>query len=77
MTAVALIASFTVAYVFVDRDELREIDHALLVQADHAAVVAVDRDPDDPRVRDGTGEILDPPSLTTRYAATGPGCRLR
>lgn len=70
VTAVALIASFAVTYAFVQRDELREIDHALLVQADHAAAVATERSPDDPRVRDGTSEIVEPPSLTTRYAAT-------
>lgn len=70
VTAIALIASFAITYAFVQRDELREIDHALLVQAEHAAVVAAERNPDDPSVRDGTGEIVEPPTLTTRYAAT-------
>jgi two-component system heavy metal sensor histidine kinase CusS len=69
VTAVALIASFAVTYAFVQRDELREIDHALLVQAEHAAAVATERNPDDPSVRDGTSEIVEPPTLTTRYAA--------
>lgn len=69
VTAVALLASFAVTYAFVQRDELREIDHALLVQAEHAAVVATQRNPDDPSVRDGTSEIIEPPTLTTRYAA--------
>jgi two-component system OmpR family sensor kinase len=70
VTAAALIASFSVAYAFVQRDELREIDHALLVQAEHAAVLATERNPDDPSVRDGTSEMVEPPTLTTRYAAT-------
>src|ERR1700733_8715465 len=69
VTAVALIASFAVTYLFVQRDELREIDHALLVQAEHASAIAVEQNPADPRVRDGMGEIVEPPSLTTRYAA--------
>lgn len=69
VTAVALIASFTVTYLFVQRDELREIDHALLVQAEHASALAVQQSPDNPLVRDGNGEITEPPSLTTRYAA--------
>lgn len=70
VTAGALVASFVVAYVFVERDELRELDQSLLVQAEHAAKLAVERAPDDPRVQDGTFEISEPPSLTERYAAT-------
>lgn len=70
VTAVALIASFAITYVFVQRDELREIDHALLVQAEHAAVVATEKNPEEPLVREGMSEIVEPPSLTTRYAAT-------
>ena len=46
VTAVALIASFAVTYAFVQRDELREIDHALLVQAEHAAAAALERNPE-------------------------------
>lgn len=70
VTGAALIVSFVVAYGLVERDELRELDHALRVQAEHAATVAVDRNAEDPRVGEGPGELLDPPSLTTRYAAT-------
>lgn len=69
VTSIALIASFVVAYVFVQRDELHELDHALLVQAEHAAAAAAAGDVDDPRVADGAGELLEPPSFTTRYAA--------
>ncbi|MBX3205674.1 MAG: hypothetical protein KF764_11445 [Labilithrix sp.] len=69
VTGVALIVSFVVAYVFVERDELRELDHALLVQAEHVATVALERNADNPLVGDGPGEIVDPPSVTARYAA--------
>jgi two-component system, OmpR family, sensor kinase len=69
VTGVALIVSFVVAYVFVERDELRELDHALLVQAEHVAAVALERNAEDPRVGDGPSELVDPPSLTVRYAA--------
>jgi two-component system heavy metal sensor histidine kinase CusS len=70
VTGAALIVSFLAAYGLVERDELRELDHALRVQAEHVATVAVERNPQDPRVADGPGELLDPPSLTTRYAAS-------
>ncbi|MBX3229422.1 MAG: HAMP domain-containing histidine kinase [Labilithrix sp.] len=70
VTASVLVASFAIVYELVDRDELREIDHALLLQANQAAATALERSSADPRVRDGTGEIVEPPSLTTRYAAT-------
>lgn len=68
-TSIALIASFVVAYVSVERDELRELDHALLVQAERVAAAATARSADDPRVGDGQGEIIEPPSFTARYAA--------
>lgn len=69
VTGVALIVSFVVAYALVERDELRELDHALLVQAEHVAAVALARNAEDPRVGDGLGELVDPPSVTVRYAA--------
>ncbi|MCW5833918.1 MAG: HAMP domain-containing histidine kinase [Labilithrix sp.] len=69
VTSVALIVSFVVVYLFVERDELRELDHALLVQAEHVASVAVARSPDDPLIGEGPGELVDPPSVTVRYAA--------
>lgn len=69
VTSVALIVSFVVVYLFVERDELRELDHALLVQAQHVASIAVQRNPDDPLISDGPGELVDPPSVTVRYAA--------
>ncbi len=68
-TSLALVASFVIAYVFVARDELRELDHALLVQAERAAADAAEKNADDPRVGDGPAEIVEPPSLTVRYAA--------
>jgi two-component system heavy metal sensor histidine kinase CusS len=70
VTAVALVVSFVVTYVLVQRDELREIDHALLVQADRVAIMALEENRENPRVADGNGEIVEPPSLTVRYAAT-------
>ena len=69
VTALALIASFCVTYVLVQRDELREIDHAVLVQADRAAVLALDKNRFDPHVDDAAAEIVEPPTLTARYAA--------
>jgi two-component system heavy metal sensor histidine kinase CusS len=69
VTALALVASFVVTYFLVERDELRELDRALLVQAEHTAALAAFRDPDDPAVLEGPGENVEPPSITVRYAA--------
>jgi two-component system heavy metal sensor histidine kinase CusS len=69
LTAVALLASFVVTYFLVERDELRELDRALLVQAEHTASIVVQRDGDSPRIPEGVGEAVEPPSLIVRYAA--------
>ena len=69
VTGVALIVSFVVTYLFVERDELRELDHALLMQAAHVSAVALERNAEDPRIGEGPGELADPPSVTVRYAA--------
>jgi two-component system heavy metal sensor histidine kinase CusS len=69
VTALALLASFVITYFLVERDELRDLDRALLVQAEHAASLALAKDPDDPATLEGPGEAIEPPSLTVRYAA--------
>jgi two-component system heavy metal sensor histidine kinase CusS len=69
VTAAALVASFLVTYLLVERDELRELDRALLVQAEHTASLALMRGTDDPQALEGPGEAPEPPSLTVRYAA--------
>jgi two-component system heavy metal sensor histidine kinase CusS len=69
VTALALVASFLITYLLVERDELRELDRALLVQAEHTAALASLRGGDDPSVLEGPGEAVEPPSLTVRYAA--------
>jgi two-component system heavy metal sensor histidine kinase CusS len=69
VTAIALLASFIVTYFLVERDELRELDRALLVQAEHTASLAALGDPDEPRMLEGPGEAVEPPSIVVRYAA--------
>jgi two-component system heavy metal sensor histidine kinase CusS len=69
VTAVALLASFVVTYFLVERDELREIDRALLVQAEHAAAIVSLGDVDDASRLEGPAEAVEPPSLIVRYAA--------
>jgi two-component system heavy metal sensor histidine kinase CusS len=76
VTALALLASFVVTYFLVERDELRELDRALLVQAEHAASLALEQDASRPRIVEAPGEAIEPPSLVVRYVAlydrTGP-----
>ena len=69
VTALALLASFVVTYFLVERDELRDLDRSLLVQASHAASTALQRGPDDPRMLEGAGEAIEPPAIIVRYAA--------
>jgi two-component system OmpR family sensor kinase len=69
LAASALLASFVITYFLVERDELREIDRALLVQAEHAASVAARKGGDEPPIPEGAGEAVEPPSLIVRYAA--------
>lgn len=68
VTALALFASFVVTYFLVERDELRELDRALLVQGERAAARAM-KLPGQPRLVEAPGEALEPPSLIVRYVA--------
>ena len=69
VTATALIVSFVIVFLLVRRDELQALDHALLVQA-HGAMAEMDtRNPAAIVLPDGTTEVPESLSPTTRYMA--------
>lgn len=69
VTAVALLASFAMLSFLVGRDELRDLDHSLLLLAHRSAQIAASTDPQSPLVDDGAAEVPEAMTPTTRYMA--------
>jgi two-component system heavy metal sensor histidine kinase CusS len=69
VTAAALVASFAAVFLFVRRDETRDLDFALAVQARAIAQLALAKDPSHPTVVDGTAEVPESLGPTARYVA--------
>lgn len=66
VTASALLASFASVAFMVRRDELRDLDHALLILAHRSARITRG---DDPALPDGATEVPEDMAPTTRYVA--------
>ncbi len=77
VTAAALLIGFGSSFAFVYRDELRDFDEAVHLQAKAEAIVIGQRPPGAP-IGDGTAEDPDFPRQTRRYVALySPGGELR
>ncbi|AKT42412.1 sensor histidine kinase [Chondromyces crocatus] len=70
VTALALLASFVTVALLVRRDELGDLDRALLIQAHTAAELALVRSPSRPSVTEGHAVVPESLGLTARYMAT-------
>ena len=69
VTTTALASSFGVGYFLVYREEMRDLDQAVLAQARVAAFLVAKRDPAHPRVEDGLVDDPEIPAPTKRYVA--------
>jgi two-component system, OmpR family, sensor kinase len=69
VTATALIVSFVIVFLLVRRDELQALDHALFVQAHGVAQDMDGADPSGIALTEGTAEVPESLSPTTRYMA--------
>jgi two-component system OmpR family sensor kinase len=69
VTAAALIASFAVVLFGVRRDETRDLDLALAVQAHDTAQLVLARDPRHPLALDGAAKVPESLAPTVRYIA--------
>jgi two-component system, OmpR family, sensor kinase len=69
VTATALIVSFVIVYLLVRRDELQALDHALFVQAHGVAQDMDGQAPSQISLPEGTAEVPESLSPTTRYVA--------
>lgn len=69
VTTTALASSFGVGYFLVYREEMRDLDQAVLAQARVAAFLVAKRDPAHPRVQDGLVDDPEIPAPTKRYVA--------
>lgn len=68
LTAAALLVGFSASFALVYRDELRDFDEAIRIQAQAEALV-VGQKPKDAPIEDGTAEDPDFPRQTRRYVA--------
>ena len=69
VTGAVLGVSFLVVSVLVRREETEDLDRAILSQATTAAFLALQKDPQKPRVLEGSGHIPELPAPVRRYEA--------
>ncbi|MFO0675999.1 MAG: HAMP domain-containing sensor histidine kinase [Polyangiaceae bacterium] len=69
-SSVALLVSFTTVYLLVQRDELRDLDRALVAEAQSAKDTALRASADRPVVPDGATKLPEVPSVGSRFAVT-------
>lgn len=69
VTAVVLIVSFAAVSLLISRDEFRDLDRALVLQAQASAERALLRSPTHPQLSDGQADVPEELGSFTRYAA--------